>query len=285
MPTARSEVTAAALSGFAGAQRVAGPVGGAEAWLARRAGAIAIVAEGFRDYFLEGGVSPARIHRVRNPARLGPALESRESVRARLGWAPDEFVALHSGSMGAKQRLETVIDAAALARRTPGIRFVLQGDGSQRPRLVERARTLGLHNVDFLPLARSEEFPSVLAAADSLLLCQRGSVCNMSMPAKLASYFAAGVPVVASVAHEDETAREVEAAAAGLVVEPDRPDLLLDALQRLRHSPAAAAALGAAGREFAERHLNERAALESMARFVNAAAARGRQPISKGEHG
>ena len=273
---------AAALSGFAGADRVAGPVHAVETGLARRASRIGIVAEGFRDYFLEAGVDPARIDRVRNPARLGPIREPRQSVRAKLGWTDGEFVALHSGSMGYKQGLETVIRAAALASGTRDFRFVLQGDGNRQPELAALARGLALGNVDFLPIATQEEFPSILAAADALLLCQRGSVCNMSMPAKLASYFAAGVPVIAAVAQEDETAREIEAARAGLVVEPERPDLLLAACKRLRRDPREAARLGAAGRDWARRHLSEEAALEGMTRFLEAAALAGR-PAPRGE--
>ena len=55
----------------------------------------------------------------------------------------------------------------------------------------------------------------MLAAADVLAVTQRASVLDMSVPSKLTSYFAAGRPVVASVAAEGGTAQEVRRSGAG----------------------------------------------------------------------
>jgi putative colanic acid biosynthesis glycosyltransferase WcaI len=67
---------AAEMSGMAGASRVAASVETVETALARRANAVGIVAEGYRGYFVDGGVDPSRIFRIRNPARLGAPRES-----------------------------------------------------------------------------------------------------------------------------------------------------------------------------------------------------------------
>src|SRR5207249_7913525 len=125
---------------------------------------------------VDGGVDADRIVRIRNPGWLGSATESRELVRERLGWAPDRFVVIHTGSMGYKQGLETLIEAATLARDDRGLLFVLQGDGNQKEMLERAARRRGLENVVFLPLAPADTFPGILRAADAALLSQRGSV-------------------------------------------------------------------------------------------------------------
>jgi colanic acid biosynthesis glycosyl transferase WcaI len=256
---------AARQSGIGGAGMVAGPIGGLEIRLAKGAAAVGITAEGFRDYFLEGGIESEKIFRFRNPARLGPAMEDREQVRARLGWAADDFVVLHTGSMGYKQGLENLLGAAQLARENRRFRFVLQGDGNQRQRLEQVAQDLGLPNLFFRPLVPERELPGVLAAADVLLLNQRASVRNMSLPAKLGTYFAAGVPIVAAVAREDETAHEIAQAGAGVRVEPDNPALLLAALKDLAADPRRRAALGDAGRHFAQSHLDPGRAVGAIA--------------------
>lgn len=259
---------AAVSSGIPGGGNVAGPVRSLELTLARRAAGIAIVAEGFRDYFLSGNVDPARIHRVRNPARISPINEPRDVVRERLGWRDDEFIVLHSGSMGYKQGLETVIAAAEQAREDTHLRFVFQGDGNRSDDLKSRVAAARLTNVEFLPLAAEDEYGSILAAADALLLNQRGSVLNMSLPAKLASYFAAGVPVVAAVADEDETASEIERAQAGLRVRPDDPDALLGVIAELRGDPARARSLGEAGVRFAANELQADAVVDMVSGFL-----------------
>lgn len=258
---------AASQSGIAGADRVAGAVRRLELALAGRAERIGIVADGFRDYFVEGGVEPARIVRLRNPARLGAAMESREATRSRLGWL-DSFVAIHTGNIGYKQGLENVLDAAELLRSRLEFRFVLQGDGNQREKLEREAQNRRLQNVEFLPLAPAKEFPAVLKAADAALLNQRGSVFNMSLPAKLASYFAAGLPVIAAVAAGDETAREVELARAGLVIAPDSPDALARALVELYEDGNRRQVLGESGRAYANNHLSLDAAVTTFETYL-----------------
>ncbi len=261
---------AAGQAGVGGARSLAGPVRAVETALAARAAGTAVIADGFRDYFEAGGVDPARLWRVRNPTRLEPPVEDREAARARLGWRPGELVVLHSGNMGYKQGLENVVQAAHLARGDGSVRFVLQGGGSQTERLRVLAGSLGLANVTFLPLAPPELFSSTLCAADALLLNQRASVRNMSLPGKLGDYFAAGVPVIAAVAADDETAQEVEASGGGLVVAPGDPGALLEAIALIRDDPRRAAALGAAGREYAGRVLDPKAALETLVSFLRA---------------
>jgi glycosyltransferase involved in cell wall biosynthesis len=255
---------AAERSGISGARRVAGSIAKVEKWLARRATAVAIVADGFRDYFLQGGVNPSRIHRVRNPARLQSPMEDRAGVRRRMNWAEEDFIVLHSGAMGYKQGLEGLLRTADLARSQPKLRFVLQGEGSTRAELVSMARHMRLPNVTFAPLAPEEEYSSILAAADVLLLHQRPSVRNMSFPAKLGSYFAAGVPVLAAVAEEDETAAEIRRAKAGIVVRPDNPQSLLSAIDDLSRNKEHAGCLGAAGKLYAERELGAAAAIQRI---------------------
>jgi FkbM family methyltransferase len=201
---------------------------------------------------------------VRNPARLGAPTEPRESVRARLGWAPDEFVVVHTGSMGYKQGLESVIEAADLARDDQQLRFVFQGDGNQKDALEKMTKERGLANVSFLPLAPADEFPNVLCAADASLLNQRGTVRNMSLPSKLGAYFAAGLPVVAAVAADDEVATEIANSGAGVVIEPDSPETLLSAVRALRRDHEEVVRLGGASVAYAQRSLGLDSALDTI---------------------
>lgn len=263
---------AAALCGIEGASSVSGPLIDFELALARRAKAIAVVAEGFVGHFADGGVPLDRIHKIRNPATLGPVTVPRAEMRQRLGWHPNEFIVLHSGSIGFKQGLENMVEAARLAGPDSGIRFVLQGDGTRRPELERLVREYGLSNVTFLPLAAEEEFASILASADVLLLNQLGSVINMSMPAKLAIYFAAGVPVVAAVRADDETAADIARADAGAVVPPEDPSALLDAIAAMRGAPERAAGHGASAQAYARDFLAPDVVLDRLRSFVEAAA-------------
>ena len=113
----------------------------------------------------------------------------------------------------------------------------------------------------------------MLAAADVLLVNQRASVTNMSLPGKLTSYFASGRPVVAAVSSESETAGELADAGAGILVPPDQPGALLEELRKLAVDPDRQGLLGAAGRRYAQTVLAAKHALAGLEVLVAAAAA------------
>jgi colanic acid biosynthesis glycosyl transferase WcaI len=262
---------AAQQSGVPGGGRVARLVRAGERWAARGAAAIGVIAEGFRPYLESLGVDGGRIRRVRNWTHVDPPTVERTIVRERLGLPQEAIVCLHSGNMGYKQGLENVIECARLATERDGrLLFVLIGDGNRRSHLEGLAGQYKLPNVRFLPLQSRDFFPNALAAADLLLVNQRGTVGDMSLPGKLTAYFASGQPIVAAVARDSETAREVAASGAGVVVEPDDPEALLGAIDGLLGDPARCGRLGAAGKRWAQENLTDAAALTNYEAFIQA---------------
>ena len=258
---------AAAQSGIGGGRRVARVTRALEARVARHATAVAVVSEGFGAPLGAVGVPSERIVHVPNWSHAASPTLSRDETRARMGWTPTEQIVLHAGNMGLKQGLDQVIDAARLAARTRcRTRFVLMGGGSQRELL--EAKAARLPNVSFLELQPSERFGEVLHAADALLVTQRSSVGDMSLPSKLTSYFVAGQPVVAAVAESSATALTVRQSGAGLVVPAEQPELLLGALARLAGDADLRCRLSNAGPAYARDHLSRDAALARAVRFV-----------------
>lgn len=252
---------AAVQSGISGGGKAAGATRMIEGHTLRRADHVVIVAEAFRRSVRDYRVDERRISEIRNWSHIGEPSADRASTRSALGWGRHEQIVLHAGNMGLKQALEYVVDAAKIAaERSPKTRFVLMGGGSQRAMLEERARGMG--NITFLDPRPSEEFPDVLAAADVLLVNERHSVIDMSLPSKLTSYFRAGRPVVAAVPN-GATASEIHRSGAGLVTTPESSEALVDAILQLGIDPERAAQFGAAGRDYAERALSESAVLSS----------------------
>lgn len=267
---------AAVQSGIQGGSRVATITSKIEAWVARQARSIGIVAEGFRHRLEEMGVAPDRLHRIRNWTHIQAVTATSSETRAALNLPTDARICLHAGNMGLKQGLENVIACARLAQgSSPELLFVLMGDGNQRAMLVELAA--GLPNVRFLDPQDDAMFPNVLASADVLLVNQRPSVTDMSLPSKLTSYFAAGRPVVAAVAPESEAAREIAVSGGGIVTAPGQPRELLTAILSITDDPVRANALGHQGQVYAREAL---AAENALARIITVIAlAAGNAPI------
>lgn len=254
---------AARQSGIEGGGRVAGVTTALERWSAARARTVAIASESFRPYLRDLGVADERIVALPNWTHLRAPSGDRATTRDRLGWPADSTVVLHAGNMGLKQGLEQVVESARRAdQRAAPILFVLMGDGSQRAALETQAA--GVERLRFVPFQPEDEVPDALQAADVLLVSERSSVIDMSLPSKLTSYFAAGRPIVAAVPAAGATAREVLRAGAGVIVPVGDADDLIDAAADLRASAARADAFGRAGRAYAESTLTPALAFARM---------------------
>jgi colanic acid biosynthesis glycosyl transferase WcaI len=157
-------------------------------------------------------------------------------------------VVMYAGNVGFSQSLDLVLAAARRFADRPEVVFVINGGGSARPGLEERAA--GAPNVVFVDMQPKERLPEVLAAGDVHVVPLRRGLAKASVPSKLYSILAAGRPLVAAVDPGTEVARTVERAGAGLAVPPDDEAAFVGALERLLDDPAGAAAMGASGRRW-----------------------------------
>jgi glycosyltransferase involved in cell wall biosynthesis len=230
---------------------------------------VAVIHAGFMADLVEQlGVERRRIREIRNWNHVEPPDPSASAAfRHAHRWGTDEVVVLHAGNMGYKQGLENVIAAAELAARSGNrARFVLLGDGNQRPRL--EAAGAGVRTLEFLAPVGDDAFPAALGAADVLLVNERPGVAQMAVPSKLTSYFRSGKPVLAATDSAGFTAGELAAAGAGVCVAADRPDLLLSEALRLGTDRVLAAQLGEAGRRYCDELLSESAALDRYEEWI-----------------
>lgn len=236
----------------------------AERTILNSATGVAVIHERFRAYVVEElGIPEDRVTVIRNWSHIEiPPEFDRKSARERLGWGPDEVIALHAGNMGVKQNLENVVAAAWESEaRGAEVRFILLGHGNQRHALARQA--IGAKKLTFIDPLPDDEFSEALRSADVLLVNELPGIKEMSVPSKLTSYFATGVPVVAATEADSATADEIRTSGAGLHVPPGRPDLLLDAIERLIADPDLTVRCSSAGMPYVEEVLNKDVAIES----------------------
>lgn len=258
--------SAAVQSGIQGGERAATLVAALESRAIRQGSLVGVIHESMVEPVARMGIDRTRIRLVPNWSHIDLPSRPRVHIRRRLGWGPDETVLLHAGNMGLKQRLDVLIDLAKLA---PDVRVVLLGDGNQRRHLQALAN--GVANLDFLPPVSDEDFPEVLAAADVLALTQRASVADMSVPSKLTSYFAAARPVLASAAERSGGAAQVRDSGAGLVVAPEDPLGMLNALRDVVDDRARAEEMGRNGARYVTERLGKAAGIARVTSLLDEA--------------
>ena len=229
--------------------------------------AASVLCRSFGEALIAHGYPEDRIRLIRSPIDLHliKPLPFTHEYRDALGLPRNAFVILFAGSMGLKQGLTNVMEAARRARdgdedeKRPMV-WVLVGDGETRDRLVQFAKQNDLGNVvRLLPFQPAESLSQMFAAADVLLLNQLASVKDTVIPSKLLTYMAAGRPVLAAINSSSQGAEILLEANGGMVVPPEDPLALVRGVEALMTAgPETLAAMGARNRAYAEQHFDQR---------------------------
>jgi colanic acid biosynthesis glycosyl transferase WcaI len=154
--------------------------------------------------------------------------------------------------------MEVLLEAAAALAGLPDFVILLVGDGSDKARLIELARTRGLSNIRFAdPIPPETVLPLYRRAAVGLSALRDLPISAVVRPVRLINAMAAGVPVV--YAGSGEGADLVRVADAGIVTPPGDGQAMAAAIRKLLADPAIARAMGERGRAYIKRHLTWRA--------------------------
>jgi len=130
---------------------------------------------------------------------------------------PEAFTIIFAGNIGFAQGLEIVLDAATITERNmPYINWILLGDGRAKRALELECKNRKIKNIQFLNRVSPDEAEIKIKNADAALLILRdSSLYSITIPAKMQTYMACGVPILCSA--NGEAARIVAEARAGLV--------------------------------------------------------------------
>jgi len=250
-------------------------------WMERRmyraADQIVAVGNGYRDNIL-GKIEPRRpIEVITNGVDLSlfaPRDPDREFLRE---WNLEgKFVCSYIGTIGMAHGLQVVVEAARILKeeKRDDIRFVLVGDGADRKRLEEEARRLGVDDmVVFTGRQPKQRMPGILASSDACLIHLRGcELFGTVIPSKIFETMAMGRPIIMGV--QGEACDMVLDADAGLEMEPDSVESLVQCVEKLADDPASAFAHGTAARAYVAEHFNRDRLADRMRRVLEAVGGR-----------
>lgn len=146
------------------------------------------------------------------------------------------FNIVFAGNIGSAQAVQVIVEAAALLREYPTIRFVLLGSGSEFESMQEQIRERQLGNIHLAGRFPVEAMPYLLSKASGLLVTLADRpIFAATVPNKIQAYMAVGRPIVACL--NGEGARLVEEAEAGVTVPAEDAVGLADAVLRLYRMP------------------------------------------------
>ncbi|MCS6882520.1 MAG: glycosyltransferase family 4 protein [Oscillochloridaceae bacterium] len=231
-------------------------------FLYRGADHITPVTERKRTKLIAAGVPPEKLTVVNNGADLDRVPVNLNGYkRSELG-LDDKFVVLYAGLIGIAQGVEIAVHAADRLREHNDVHFLIVGDGVRKPELVAEAKRLSLSNVTVLPRQPRESIPAFLRAADACLVPLVNASLDDAVPSKLLEAWGHGCPVI--LAAGGEAADLVRRSGGGVVVSPNDPGQLAEAVLALKRDRTRLADYARSGRAFVAKHFDREALARRM---------------------
>ena len=219
---------------------------------------VVVVTPAFKEYLIQNWrLSPEKISVVENGVEsdlFSPRVNNAD-LRRKLG-AEGKFVVGYIGTMGMAHGLETLVQAATeLQTKAPDVLFLMVGEGSDKERVINRARSQGLTNMRFVGQQPREKVPEFISISDvCLVLLKKAELFKTVVPTKMLEFMSCARPVILGV--DGQARRILDQAGAGVYVEPENVAALVQVITRLAANPVLRETLGRNGRRHIIEHFS-----------------------------
>ncbi|HRD40801.1 MAG TPA: glycosyltransferase family 4 protein, partial [Bacteroidia bacterium] len=168
----------------------------------------------------------------------------------------NDFVFLYAGIIGLAQGLEIILEAAKAVKDKPHLKFVLLGNGPEKPRLIELQKQYGLSNVIFIDFVPKSQMPQVLKSVNAAIIpLKKLDLFKGAIPSKIFESLAMELPILLGV---DGEARDlfIQKGQCGLYFEPENVNELVKAVIDVSSDYTKAKQLGVNGRNYVNQNFN-----------------------------
>jgi putative colanic acid biosynthesis glycosyltransferase WcaI len=217
----------------------------------RRADKVVAIGETMRRRLEQKGTRPERLVVIPNWVDTSAIVpQPRDNEWLRESGLAGRFLVMHSGNVGHPQNLDALIRAATFLRDLDDLAIVIIGGGARRVELIELAERLETDVVRFLGYQPRETLSQSLSAADLHYVGLARGLSGYVVPSRLYGVLSAGRPVLAAADADSETAAIVESVGCGVVVAPNRPELVAEAIRAAHDGVYDLDEMGRRGRDF-----------------------------------
>jgi colanic acid biosynthesis glycosyl transferase WcaI len=201
----------------------------------------------FLPVLIKWGIPRGKVEVIENWAPIDDTPRPKANAWSREHHLHDRRVLLYAGTLALKHNPQLLLD---LALGVPEAMVVVASEGPGADWL--RAQHSRAENLVVLPFQRYDQLAEMLATADVLVAVLEHDASIFSAPSKVLTYLAAGRPILAALPIDNPSARAIEDARAGTVVDPGDPQALASAARALLADTDRMTSLGQAARAYAE---------------------------------
>lgn len=228
-----------------------------EEFFYRAAARVIVVTRAFRQDLISRGVDANKIGVIPNGADIDiyGGEEGRPRYRQALG-GDDKFLVTFVGTHGVATGLDQILDAAQVLNGDARFAFAFVGEGAERDRLIESARSRGLTNVTFHHAVSKEDVRDVYASSDLSIVCLKPvPFLDKFIPSKIFEIIASGTPIIAALGGE---AGEIVREAGHIVIPAGDGAAIAREIRALAENPSRIEEMKRRGRAYIAGHFDRR---------------------------
>lgn len=183
----------------------------------------------------------------------------------------ETFNIIFAGNLGVAQGLEIIPKTAQILKYKTKklIKFIIVGDGRFKDQLVKMIEDYEVTDMFFIiPQQPAEKIPKLFAKSDAAFLSLSDNpLFSRTIPAKLQTYMASGLPIIAVVTGETETI--INESQCGVNSKPNNPLVLAENIIEMAHlSRTELEKLGLNSYNYYLKHFNKNTLLDKMDFFL-----------------
>ena len=217
---------------------------------------ITVLSKGGIDYVVKKGGDPNKIKHIYNGVLLSDfeRYQMKKDFKKKEG-VENKILISYSGILSPFQGVGNILDAAKKLSDYEDLIFYIVGDGMLKNHLENRIRDEKIFSVKLLPLQPREEYFNIINSSDISTVSLDDRMKAPCLPGKLINLLALKQPIIAIVPNDSETARVIQKAKCGVVVEPGNTEELERTILKLKGNPEFREELGENGRKFLEENM------------------------------
>lgn len=180
----------------------------------------------------------------------------KSDFRLKNGFEASDLLFFYGGIIGHAQGLEVILEAANQLKAYPNIKFIIQGAGPEKERLLVLKEKLKLDNVFFFNAVNKNEMPSILKGVDvALVPLKKLELFTGAIPSKIFEALAMEKALLLGVDGEAKK-HFIDKADSGYFFEPENVKDLVDKIVKLEQNPEELKRKGQNGRAYVNEYFN-----------------------------
>lgn len=174
-----------------------------------------IASQGYEEILVKEGIKKEKLEYF--PQWAEDFYSNKENIQKK----DEYFTVTFAGNIGKAQSVDTIIEAANLAKENTNIKWQILGDGSEFENIKSLVNKYDLHKyVKLLGRKPASDMPKYFSSSDALIVTLKNEdILRVTLPAKVQSYMASGKPILAAISGEGN--RIIKDSNCGLVGEAE----------------------------------------------------------------